>query len=66
MKIQELKQKTKKELEKFLVENQTKLQQLRFELITGKVKNIKEIREIKKNIAKTKTLLNEKIWQKNN
>lgn len=66
MKAKELQQKTKTELEKFLIENQTKLQQLRFELTTGKVKNIREIREIKKNIARIKTLLNKKIWQKNN
>ncbi len=36
---------------------QDKLRQLRFDLAAGKVKNIREIREIKKDIARIKTLM---------
>lgn len=57
MKILELRQKSKIELEKMLQDSREKLRQLRFDLASGKVKNVKEIREIKKNIARILTLL---------
>jgi len=59
MKSIELRQKSKIELQKILRENQEKLQQLRFDLISGKIKNVREIRKIKKNIARILTLLNQ-------
>ncbi len=37
-----------------------KSRQLRFDLSAGKVKNVKELREVKKDIAKILTILNEK------
>lgn len=58
MKINELKQKSKTELEKILQEQRLKLQQLRFDLTAGKLKNVREIREVKKTIARILTLLN--------
>jgi len=61
MEITELKQKSKKELQKALNENQKRLRQLRFDLAAGKVKNVREIRKIKKQIARILTLC-----QKNN
>jgi large subunit ribosomal protein L29 len=61
MKLNELRQKSEKDLKKILEDNQKKLRQLRFDLTAGKVKNVREIRMIKKNIARILTLC-----QKNN
>lgn len=57
MKIRELKQKPKEELQKILIENREHLRVLRFNLLSGKVKNVREIRGIKKDIARILTLL---------
>lgn len=61
MEITELKQKSKKEFQKILNDSQKRLRQLRFDLAAGKVKNVREIRKIKKQIARILTLC-----QKNN
>jgi len=58
MKMPELKQKPKEELRKILLENRERLRVLRFNLLSGKVKNVKEIRGIKKDIARILTILN--------
>lgn len=58
MRINELRQKPKVELEKLLQENRERLGALRFDLISGKVKNVREIRKTKKNIARILTILN--------
>ncbi|MBU2635047.1 50S ribosomal protein L29 [Patescibacteria group bacterium] len=60
MKISEFKQKPKKELRRLLQNNQDKLRQLRFDLASGKVKNVREIRQIKKDIARILTILCQK------
>lgn len=57
MKTTELRQKTKTELQRLLQDNRAKLGQLHFDLPAGKVKNVKEIRIIKKDIARILTLL---------
>ena len=57
MKIQEINKKSNSELQKMLAEKREKLRQLRFNLAAGKVKNIREIRETKKDIAKILTCL---------
>lgn len=57
MKIQELRQKPKDELLKLLRDNREKLRQLKFDLVVGKVKKVREIRMIKKDIARILTLL---------
>ncbi|OGZ23756.1 MAG: 50S ribosomal protein L29 [Candidatus Nealsonbacteria bacterium RIFCSPLOWO2_01_FULL_41_9] len=57
MKASELKQKSQEELAKILQDSREKLQQLRFDLSAGKVKNVREIRSIKKEIARILTLL---------
>ena len=57
MKTAELKQKSKSELQKILSDNREKLRQLRFDLAAGKVKNVREVRKIKKDIARILTLL---------
>lgn len=59
MKISELRQKTESELRKLLQESRERLRSLRFDLASGKIKNVREIRKIKKDIAKISTLLNE-------
>jgi len=46
MKIAELRQKAKGELEKILADSRERLSQLRFDLAAGKVKNVREIRKI--------------------
>ena len=53
----DLRQKSKKELEIFLKEEREKLRQLRFDLAAGKVKNVKGVRKIRKEIARILTLL---------
>lgn len=60
MKIQELRKLKKEELLKNLDESRKKAQELRMSLATSKVKNIKELREIEKDIAKILTILNTK------
>ena len=57
MEISELKQKSKTELNKLLQDLRERLRQLRFDLVAGKVKNVREIRKIKKEIARILTLL---------
>jgi len=59
MKIRELRQKSQKELKETLIGLRDKLRELRFNLAGGKVKNIKEIRETKRDIARIMTLLKE-------
>ena len=60
MKISEFQQKSKKELQKLLQDNQEKLRQLRFNLASGKVKNVREIRKLKKDTARILTTLCQK------
>ena len=57
MKIAELKQRKKEELEKMLSEQQERLRVLRFDATSGKVKNVGEIGKIRKTIARILTLL---------
>jgi len=58
MKITELRQKPKGELHKILQDNREKLRLLRFDLVSGKIKNVREVRKVKKEIAQILTLLN--------
>ena len=57
MKISELRQITKDGLQKLLQEKRERLRILKFDLASGKVKNVREIRGIKKDIARILTLL---------
>ena len=59
MKLIELRRKPKEELKKILQDNREKLRQLRFDLSAGKVKNVREIRHLKKEIAQILTLITE-------
>lgn len=58
MKIAELRQKSKEELVKMLEEWREKLRALYFDLKAGKLKNVREVRVAKKDIAKILTILN--------
>ncbi len=60
MKLKELKEKNKGQLEKLLMELSAKKQELNFKIAVSQIKNIREIREVKKNIAQIKTLLKER------
>lgn len=57
MEISELRQKTKEELQKSLVDSRERLRNLKFDLASGKVKNVREIRNIKKDIARILTII---------
>ena len=57
--IQELKNKGIGELESLLVEKKKKLHELNLDLAAGKVKNIGELREVKKFIARVMTFKNQ-------
>ena len=59
MKISELRQKNKQELAGILNERFSELAELRFDLAGGKVKNLKEIRQTKLDIARIQTLQRE-------
>lgn len=59
MKTSELRQKNKQELDQLLEEKLGRLAGLKFDLAGGKVKNLKDIREARKDIARIKTLQRE-------
>ncbi len=58
MEIKELKQLSKEELKKKMEDAREKLRQMRFDLQAGKVKDVREIRQVKKDIARILTLSN--------
>lgn len=55
--IQELKNKPVGELHKLLKESQEKLRILKFDLAAGKVKDLREIRSLRKDIARIQTFI---------
>lgn len=59
MKIRELHQKSKEELPKLLQEKRSRILSLRFDLAGGRVKNIRELRSTRKDIARILTILNQ-------
>ena len=61
MKINELRQRPKEELQRILKDSREKLRAFRFDLASGKVKNVREIRMIKKDIARILTILNQNL-----
>ena len=56
MNIAELRQKSKEELQEFLEGQKATLCQLRFDLAAGKVKNVRQIRQLRKTIAQILTV----------
>jgi large subunit ribosomal protein L29 len=63
MKIVEIREKGIPELEKTLAEKQSSQRKMRFDIATKQVKNNREYRKIKRDIAKTLTVLKEKAKQ---
>lgn len=59
MKTIELRKKDRKELEKTIQELTKKLSDLRFKFSSGKLKNVKEINNSKKEIARILTIIKE-------
>lgn len=59
--FQEYKEKPMPELEKELKTLKERMVSLKIDLATGKVKSLKEMKEIKKSIAQFETLLNERV-----
>ena len=59
MKVKELRQKSNKELHSLLIEKRNKLLQLKFDLVNKKLKNVREIRETRRDIARILTLIKE-------
>ncbi len=60
MKAKELRELSNAELEKKVAEFKSELFNLRFQLATGQLENPMRIREVKKNIARAKTILRER------
>lgn len=60
MKLKELRDKTEHELETRRRELSEQLFKLRFQRATGRMENPMKIREVKREIARIKTLLNER------
>jgi ribosomal protein L29 len=56
MKIKELKDKSKPEQEILLKSSQEKLRELRFKVAVKQLKNVREVRNLKKTIARILTL----------
>lgn len=59
MNIKELRKRDKKELEKLAQELKKKLSDLRFKFSSNKLKNVKEINQSKKTVARILTVLKE-------
>lgn len=64
MKISELRQKTENDLNDIIDKDRERLRQLRFDLASGKVKNVREIRKMRKEIARVLTLIKEGFSKK--
>ncbi|RJQ14599.1 50S ribosomal protein L29 [Candidatus Parcubacteria bacterium] len=58
MKIKDLKEKTKQELQELLSERRKKIRELKFGLASGKVKNVRELHVMRRDIARIFTLIN--------
>ena len=61
--IQELKNKPLGELERLVIDSAEKLRALRFDLAAGKVKNVNELHQTRRKIARMKTFINQKDAQ---
>jgi ribosomal protein L29 len=58
--IQELKNKPLGELERLVLDSGEKLRALRFDLAAGKVKNVNELHQTRRTIARAKTFIKQK------
>jgi large subunit ribosomal protein L29 len=60
MKASEIRDKTQEELQKELSELKSELFKLRFQLVTNQLENPMKLREVKKSIARVKTVIRER------
>jgi ribosomal protein L29 len=60
MKNKELVSKTKDELMKVMDDKKKRIEDIHFKSVSGAVKNVKELREDKKDIARILTIVNKK------
>ncbi len=60
-KIKELRDASQGELEKLLEEKRTKLVRLRFDITSKQLKNNRELRNVKKDVARIRTILKELV-----
>ena len=59
MKIKEIRGKNNEELKKILIEKRENVRKLRFDIASKQVKNMREIRNAKKDVARILTILKE-------
>ena len=59
MKFKELKAKSKEDLNKILTENKEKIRDARFKSANNQLKNVKEIKKLKRQIAQVLTIANQ-------
>ena len=64
MKISEIRKKDDKGLQMFLAEQRDKLREIKFSVASKQHKNFKEIADIKHDIARTLTVLKERVLTK--
>ena len=65
MEYKELKTKGEKELQKLIVEQREKLRELKFKTAANQLKNIRELRTVRKQISQIMFLLATKASEKN-
>ncbi len=63
MKAKEIREKSDNELNTFVKENKENLKKLRFSLSARQLKNYKKISQTKKDIARAKTIMTERIGE---
>ena len=66
MKMRELRAKSDAELKDIFEENTQKLRDLNFKLASDQLKNVREVRKVKKTVAQIHTLIKEKKSKKEN
>jgi len=64
MNIKEIKEKSDRQLLAMIRENSEKLKKLRFSLSSRQLKNYNEVKQVKKIIARVKTVLKERSMKK--
>ena len=61
---EEIRKNSEKDLKKLLKKKKEKFKEVKFNLYSGRVKNTKEAKKIKKDIARILTILNESSYEK--
>jgi ribosomal protein L29 len=57
--IKEFREKNKEELQKLLTEKEENVRKLRFEIASKQIKNVKDLKNNKKDVSRILTLINE-------